>query len=57
MRIAMVSEHAGPLAALGEVDAGGQNLHVAELSAALCRSGHEITVFARRDATNDPPTW
>jgi D-inositol-3-phosphate glycosyltransferase len=55
MRIAMVSEHASPLAALGEVDAGGQNLHVAELSAALCRTGHEVTVFTRRDAPNLPP--
>ncbi|RSM88598.1 glycosyltransferase family 1 protein [Kibdelosporangium aridum] len=54
MRIAMVSEHASPLAALGEVDAGGQNLHVAELSAALCRNGHEVTVFTRRDAPNLP---
>lgn len=49
MRIAMVSEHANPLAALGEVDAGGQNLHVAQLSAALVRKGHEVTVYTRRD--------
>ena len=28
MRIAMVSEHASPLAVLGGVDAGGQNVHV-----------------------------
>lgn len=49
MRIAMVSEHASPLAVLGEVDAGGQNLHVAELSAALTRLGHDVTVYTRRD--------
>jgi D-inositol-3-phosphate glycosyltransferase len=55
MKIAMVSEHASPLAALGEVDAGGQNLHVAELSAALSRSGHEVTVYTRRDAADLPP--
>jgi D-inositol-3-phosphate glycosyltransferase len=55
MKIAMVSEHASPLAALGEVDAGGQNLHVAELSAALCRGGHEVTVYTRRDAPDLPP--
>ncbi|CAM3291956.1 glycosyltransferase [Kibdelosporangium persicum] len=54
MRIAMVSEHASPLAALGEVDAGGQNVHVAELSAAMCRQGHEVTVFTRRDAAGLP---
>ena len=33
MRIAMVSEHASPLAAVGGVDAGGQNVHVAALAA------------------------
>ena len=35
MRIAMISEHASPLATLGGEDAGGQNAHVAQLSAAL----------------------
>ncbi|WAL63615.1 glycosyltransferase [Amycolatopsis cynarae] len=49
MKISMVSEHANPLATLGEVDAGGQNVHVAELSSALCRQGHEVTVYTRRD--------
>ena len=39
MRIAMVSEHASPLAVLGGVDAGGQNVHVAALAAALARRG------------------
>jgi glycosyltransferase involved in cell wall biosynthesis len=48
MKVAMVSEHADPLTALGAVDAGGQNLHVAELSAALVRRGHEVTVYTRR---------
>src|ERR1700712_2730744 len=50
MRIAMVSEHASPLATIGQVDAGGQNVHVAALSAALVRSGHDVTVFTRRDS-------
>jgi glycosyltransferase involved in cell wall biosynthesis len=54
MRVAMVSEHANPLAVLGEVDAGGQNLHVAELSAALVRKGHEVTVYTRRDDPQPP---
>nr|WP_225952736.1 glycosyltransferase [Mycobacterium sp. OAS707] len=45
----MVSEHASPLAVLGGVDAGGQNVHVAELSAALTRRGHAVTVYTRRD--------
>ncbi|WP_238602292.1 glycosyltransferase, partial [Mycobacterium avium] len=49
MRIAMISEHASPLAHLGGVDAGGQNVHVAELSCALARRGHDVVVYTRRD--------
>jgi glycosyltransferase involved in cell wall biosynthesis/phosphoheptose isomerase len=49
MRIAMVSEHASPLAVLGGVDAGGQNVHVAALAAAMARSGAEVVVHTRRD--------
>jgi D-inositol-3-phosphate glycosyltransferase len=49
MRIAMVSEHASPLATLGGVDAGGQNVHVAALSIGLARRGHEVRVYTRRD--------
>ncbi len=49
MKIAMISEHASPLAHLGGVDAGGQNVHVAELSAALARRGHDVVVYTRRD--------
>lgn len=54
MRIAMVSEHASPLAALGGVDAGGQNVHVAELSAALARRGHDVEVYTRCDSPDLP---
>jgi D-inositol-3-phosphate glycosyltransferase len=49
MRIAMVSEHASPLAVLGGVDAGGQNVHVAALAAALARGGASVVVHTRRD--------
>ena len=54
MKIAMVSEHASPLAALGGVDAGGQNVHVAELATELRRQGLEITVYTRRDSPDLP---
>jgi D-inositol-3-phosphate glycosyltransferase len=54
MRIAMISEHASPLAALGGVDAGGQNAHVAELAAALAGHGHEVRVYTRRDNPDLP---
>jgi glycosyltransferase involved in cell wall biosynthesis len=49
MRIAMVSEHASPLAILGGADAGGQNVHVAALSLALARRGLQVVVHTRRD--------
>ncbi|MEV5439976.1 glycosyltransferase [Streptomyces sp. NPDC052682] len=54
MRIAMVSEHASPLAALGGVDAGGQNVYVARLTEELARRGHEVTVYTRRDRADLP---
>jgi glycosyltransferase involved in cell wall biosynthesis len=49
VRIDLVSEHASPLAAIGGVDAGGQNVHVAALAAGLARRGHDVTVHTRRD--------
>ena len=50
----MVSEHASPLALLGGVDAGGQNVHVAALATALARRGHSVTVHTRRDDATLP---
>jgi D-inositol-3-phosphate glycosyltransferase len=49
MRIHLVSEHASPLALLGGVDAGGQNVHVAELAKGMARLGAEVVVHTRRD--------
>lgn len=54
MNIGMVSEHASPLAVIGGVDAGGQNVHVAELSAALVALGHRVVVYTRRDDPSLP---
>ena len=54
MRIDLVSEHASPLAAIGGVDAGGQNVHVAALAAGLARRGHVVTVHTRRDDASLP---
>ena len=55
MKIAMISEHASPLARIGGADAGGQNVHVADLSAELVRHGHDVHVFTRRDCPSLPP--
>lgn len=49
MRIALISEHASPLALLGSSDAGGQNVYVAELARALASLGAEVVVHTRRD--------
>jgi D-inositol-3-phosphate glycosyltransferase len=54
MRIAMVSEHANPLAVVGGVDAGGQNVHVAALATALAARGHDVVVHTRRDDPSVP---
>lgn len=48
-RIAMISEHASPLAVLGGADAGGQNVYVGQLARHLAAMGHEVDVFTRRD--------
>ncbi|GAA4336153.1 glycosyltransferase family 1 protein [Streptomyces venetus] len=54
LEIAFVSEHASPLAPLGGVDSGGQNVHVACLAGALADRGHRVTVHTRRDAPDLP---
>ena len=56
LAIALVSEHASPLAALGGEDAGGQNVHVAQLAGALADRGHAVTVYTRRDSPEPPDT-
>lgn len=48
-RIAIISEHASPLAALGGVDSGGQNVYVAQLANQLTARGHRVDVYTRRD--------
>lgn len=55
MKVAMVSEHASPLAPPGGVDAGGQNIHVAALARNLAALGHDVVVYTRRD-NEDTPT-
>jgi D-inositol-3-phosphate glycosyltransferase len=47
-KIAFISEHASPLAVLGGVDAGGQNVYVAELACELARRNYHIDIFTRR---------
>ena len=53
-RVALITEHASPLAVLGGVDAGGQNVYVDHLARSLAALGDEVDVFTRRDAPNLP---
>jgi D-inositol-3-phosphate glycosyltransferase len=53
-RIAMISEHASPLAMLGGVDSGGQNVYVGQLARHLAAIGYEVDVFTRRDSPGLP---
>jgi D-inositol-3-phosphate glycosyltransferase len=48
-RIALISEHASPLALLGGVDAGGQNVYVAHVAHELATLGDQVDVYTRRD--------
>jgi D-inositol-3-phosphate glycosyltransferase len=49
-RIALVSDHASPLAAPGSIDCGGQNVYVAHLARELALAGYLVDIFTRRDA-------
>lgn len=53
-RIAMISEHASPLAILGGTDSGGQNVYVSQLACHLATSGLSVDIFTRRDAPELP---
>lgn len=53
-RIALISEHASPLAAPGGVDSGGQNVYVAHVSSELSRLGYQVDVYTRRDQLQLP---
>ena len=51
-KIALISEHASPLASAGSVDSGGQNIYVAQVARHLARIGYQVDVFTRRDNAN-----
>lgn len=43
-RVLLISEHGDPLAPLGTIQAGGQNVYVRELAIALARRGYAVDV-------------
>lgn len=52
-RIALISDHASPLAEPGGVDSGGQNIYVSQLATILADRGHQVDVFTRRTNSGD----
>lgn len=52
--IALISDHASPLADLGGVDSGGQNVYVNQVAIHLASRGYQVDVFTRRDDKNLP---
>ena len=52
LKVALISDHASPLATLGGVDAGGQNVYVAQLARRLAATGVHVDVFTRRTCTS-----
>lgn len=54
LKIALISEHASPLALVGGTDSGGQNVYVAHLARQLAQLGFRIDIFTRRDAADQP---
>ncbi|HEY9002358.1 MAG TPA: glycosyltransferase [Mucilaginibacter sp.] len=58
-RIAFISDHASPLACIGTVDTGGQNVYVAQLAKYLAGQGYLIDVYTRRDnaEANEIVNW
>jgi len=49
-RIAILSEHASPLALPGSIDSGRQNVYVAHLARELALAGYLVDIFTRRDS-------
>jgi glycosyltransferase involved in cell wall biosynthesis len=54
LKIAIVSEHASPLALVGGVDSGGQNIYIAHVARQLAQAGHAVDVFTRCDNRHLP---
>lgn len=55
-RVAQISVHTSPLAALGGKDAGGMNVYVRDLACQLARLGLGVDVFTRRTSPDAPET-
>src|SRR5687767_5197776 len=48
--VALISEHASPLAVVGGVERSGQNVYVAQVARQLASMGMEVDIFTRKDS-------
>ena len=55
LTIVTISMHTSPLAQPGQGDAGGMNVYVRNLSAALISQGHQVLAFTRKTSATDAP--
>jgi D-inositol-3-phosphate glycosyltransferase len=49
IRVAMISEHASPVATLGSTDCGGQNVYVDQISRGVAELGYTVDIYTRAD--------
>lgn len=57
MRIALISEHASPLAsAWGDDKPAGQHLYIGNVARCLGQLGHQVDIFTRQDDADLPPS-
>jgi D-inositol-3-phosphate glycosyltransferase len=54
LRIALISEHASPLAAAGGTDTAGPHILVDRVARGLAAAGHAVDVLTRRDRRDRP---
>jgi D-inositol-3-phosphate glycosyltransferase len=54
LRVAILSVHTSPLAALGQRETGGMNVYTRELARELGQRGVAIDIFTRRSSTAEP---
>lgn len=53
-KIAIISDHASPLAIAGGNDSGGQNVYVASIARHVQSMGYAVDIFTRRDNPTQP---
>jgi glycosyltransferase involved in cell wall biosynthesis len=55
--VAFISEHASPLADLGGIDTGGQNVYVAQLAKGLAAENYRIDIYTRLEDPAKPQVF